>query len=85
MRRLLCRIGAHHWQYLLAPPTWRGQSDRYEPGIFCIFCTRRSRHEPGSLGAGRLRARALGGATSGREDRERNAVGDEYDSSHPVR
>ena len=32
MRRLLCRLGLRHWQYLLAPPTWRGQSDRYEPG-----------------------------------------------------
>ena len=77
MRRLLCRIGAHHWQYLLAPPTWRGQSDRYEPGIFCIFSAKRSRHEPGSLGAGRLRDRALGEATSSRGDREENVAGPE--------
>ncbi|MCK6482255.1 MAG: hypothetical protein L6R43_19550 [Planctomycetes bacterium] len=46
IRRLLCRIGIHHWQYLLAPPSWR-RGDRYDPGIWCIFCGSRGPRGPG--------------------------------------
>jgi len=48
MRRLLCRLGLHRWQYLLAPPTFK-KGDDYEPGIWCIFCGARSRHRPGEV------------------------------------
>ena len=40
-RRLRCLLGLHRWQYLLAPPWTYTPGDRYEPGIWCIFCGRR--------------------------------------------
>jgi hypothetical protein len=43
--RLRCRLGLHRWQYLLAPPKWKKRDD-YEPGIWCIFCGRKHRHDP---------------------------------------
>lgn len=46
IRRLLCALGLHRWQYLLAPPTWR-RGDRYDPGVWCIFCGERGPRGPG--------------------------------------
>jgi len=53
MRRLLCWLGFHTYQYLLAPPTWR-RGDRYDPGIWCIWCCKRG---PRGSGDGALVAR----------------------------
>ena len=40
LRRVLCAIGVHRWQWLLAPPTYQ-TGDDYEAGVWCIFCSRR--------------------------------------------
>ncbi|MCE9635851.1 MAG: hypothetical protein K8T90_09115 [Planctomycetes bacterium] len=48
IRRLLCRVGIHRWQYLLAMPTW-GRGDEYQPGIWCIWCCAKSPHRPGAF------------------------------------
>ncbi len=52
-RRILCLLGWHYWQYLLAPPTWR-KGDDYEPGVWCIFCATRHpwRRKAGTNGEG---------------------------------
>jgi len=57
IRRLLCALGLHTWQYLLAPPTWE-RGDRYDPGIWCIWCSRRGPRGPGD-GAVAARPRPL--------------------------
>jgi len=46
IRRLLCWLGIHYYQYLLAPPTWK-RGDKYDPGVWCIFCNRRGPRGPG--------------------------------------
>jgi hypothetical protein len=46
IRRLLCALGFHFWQYLLAPPSWK-RGDRYDPGVWCIFCGKRGPRGPG--------------------------------------
>ena len=46
MRRLLCALGLHTYQYLLAPPTWT-RGDGYDPGIWCIWCSKRGPRGPG--------------------------------------
>jgi len=46
IRRLLCFLGWHYWQFLMAPPSCR-RGDHYDPGIWCIFCNRRGPRSPG--------------------------------------
>ena len=46
-RILLCRLGIHRWQYLMAPPTWRIR-DSYEAGLWCIFCGAKHPARPGN-------------------------------------